>query len=59
MITELLLQERRQDFPFLGGILITQAGIASYQCLSLHDNFITKMYEVPDRRVWDHISSAA
>lgn len=35
MIAELLLQERRQDFPFLGGILITQAGIASFQCFTI------------------------
>lgn len=35
MIAELLLQERRQDFPFLGGISITQAGTASFQCFKV------------------------
>lgn len=35
MITELLLKERRQDFPFLVGISITQAGIVSFQCFKV------------------------
>lgn len=32
MITELLDQEGRKDFPFLGGVLLPWAGIASYRC---------------------------